>query len=130
MGMKSDTDAEIDRMIPVLFDDFELFEGVDKTRLERKIIKHYFFNELGFETWGQFRWQFNTKLQEIMPYFNERYKSLTLKYDPMNPTNIGHDQATNADTKNNTTGNAKSNSNGVTDTTSNVTSDGTSADTS
>lgn len=88
MGMQDDSNESIKRMIPQVFDDFPIFEESHREELELKILKHFYFYEIGSETWGMFRFRLNQKLQEIMPFYNERYRSLTLEYDPMKPTNI------------------------------------------
>ena len=52
-----------------------------KTNLETKIIKHYYMQEIGFETWGRFKLALNERMNLIMPYFNELYKSIKLQGD-------------------------------------------------
>lgn len=60
-----------------------------KVDLETKIIKHYYMQEIGFETWGRFKLALNERLNLIMPYFNEMYKSVTLNSDnPLSNTDI------------------------------------------
>lgn len=64
----------------------------------KKILKHYYTREIGCETVGLWKLWMNTKLEEIMPYYNQLYESELLKFDPL------------TDTKIETTGNRKGNS--------------------
>jgi len=57
-----------------LFDfPYPLFDENYKGVLEQKIIDRYYFREIGFETLGQFKHFLKTKLNEIMPYYNQLY---------------------------------------------------------
>lgn len=70
-----------------------------KTNLETKIIKHYYMQEIGFETWGRFKLALNERMNLIMPYFNELYKSIKLQGD--NPlTNLEITETRNIATSN------------------------------
>lgn len=53
-----------------------------------KILKHYYLQEIGFETVGQWMYHLNTRLEEIMPYYNQLYKSEQLKFDPLNNISV------------------------------------------
>lgn len=55
--------------------------------LNKKIIEHYFYREIGFETVGRFIHALNTKMNEIMPYYVELYKTTMLEYDPLEVVN-------------------------------------------
>ena len=57
--------------------DYPLDPSVDKDALEEKIIKHYYYSEIGFETVGRFIDRLDAKLNEIMPKYNIMYKSLS-----------------------------------------------------
>ena len=60
-----------------------------KVELETKIIKHYYMHEIGFETYGRFKLALNERMNLIMPYFNELYKSVELQGDdPLSNTDI------------------------------------------
>lgn len=47
------------------------------------ILRHYWTREIGFETVGLWQFKINTKLREIMPYYNEVYKTTLLELDPL-----------------------------------------------
>lgn len=57
----------------------ENYRGV----LCRKILKHYYLREIGCETVGIWLLWMNTKLEEIMPYYNKLYESELIKFNPM-----------------------------------------------
>lgn len=70
-----------------IFDfDFPIFDANYKSVLCKKIIKHYYTREIGMETYGLWKLKLDTLMNEIMPYFNERYKSAELKYNPLYDT--------------------------------------------
>ena len=57
-------------------------------------MEHYWFREIGLETYGKFKFFLNRKLNEIMPYYNQLYKSATIEFNPMHDTDINrvHDR--------------------------------------
>ena len=48
-----------------------------------KILKHYYTREIGFETAGLWQLWVNRRLEEIMPYYNQLYKSAQLEFNPL-----------------------------------------------
>lgn len=54
-----------------------------KQTLEEKIIRYYWFNQIGAETPDRFRHFLNAELMRIMPYYNKLYESELIKFDPM-----------------------------------------------
>lgn len=68
-----------------LFDfEYPIFDEAYKPVLEKKIIDHYYFREIGLETVGQFKHFLKARLNVIMPYYNEHYLALKVfkTYDP------------------------------------------------
>lgn len=53
-----------------------------------KILKHYYLREIGCETVGMWIYWMNTKLEEIMPYYNQLYKSAELEFSPFDDVNF------------------------------------------
>lgn len=53
---------------------YPIFDENYRNVLNQKILNHYYESEIGFETAALFRFYLNTKLNEIMPYYNELYK--------------------------------------------------------
>ena len=67
-----------------IFDfDFPIFDESYRNVLETKIIKHYYTREIGFETYGLWKLKLDTKLNEIMPYYNKLYNSELLEFNPL-----------------------------------------------
>lgn len=59
-----------------IFDfDYPIFDVSYRTVLEGKIIDHFYFREIGFETVGQFKWFLRSKMNRIMPYYNQLYET-------------------------------------------------------
>ena len=88
-----DDDATYREVIPVasplLFDfDYEIFDDNYREVLQQKIIKHYYTREIGFDSVGKFLLKLDAKMNEIMPYYNEMYKSAALEFDPLMDTHI------------------------------------------
>ena len=109
-----------------IFDfDFPMFDENYRKALCIKILKHFYTREIGEETVGLWKLRLNTRMNEIMPYYNQLYESETLKINPLYTFNYqkthkdsGGDVRTNTDS-----GNDKltSSSNSTNDTTINGT---------
>ena len=80
----SDVDDIIAAALPHIFDfDFPIFDENYRTTLETKIIRHYYTREIGLETYGLWKLKLQTKLNEIMPYYNKLYESELFTYNPL-----------------------------------------------
>ncbi len=67
-----------------IFDfDFPIWDKSYRQVLCTKILKHYYTREIGMETVGLWKLKLETKMNEIMPYYNELYESTTFKYNPL-----------------------------------------------
>lgn len=74
----------IQSAIPKIFDfDFPIYDESYRNVLCAKILKHYYTREIGAETVGLWKLWLDTKLNEIMPYYNQLYKSATIEFNPM-----------------------------------------------
>lgn len=71
-----------------IFGDYPIFDEQYRPVLERKILKHFYMREIGFETVGLFKMKLNNKMNEIMPYYNKLYQSELFDYNPLEDTNI------------------------------------------
>lgn len=67
--------------------DYPIFDESYRESLNNKIITHYWMREIGAETAGLFKLYLNRTMCEIMPYFNQLYKSTQLDFDPLNAYN-------------------------------------------
>ena len=95
---------------PKIFDfSYPIFDESYRSVLETKIIKHYYTREIGLETFGLWKLKLDTKLNEIMPYYNQLYRSELLEFNPLYNFNITRDHNTKFDSKR-TTGNDVSSS--------------------
>ena len=85
-----------------LFDfDYPIWNEDHKEELEKKIINHYACRQIGFETFGRFKHELMTRMQEIMPYYVELYKTTQFKYDPIENYNMVEEGTDSGTIKNN-----------------------------
>lgn len=73
-------------------DTYPIFDESYRHLLNDKIIGHYYFNEIGFETAAQFAWYMRQKLLEIMPYYNQLYESLDKVKEPFTDMDVEHNE--------------------------------------
>lgn len=80
----SSVEQVIKNCLPKVFDfDFPIFDENYRSVLETKILKHYYTREIGLETVSLWKLKLNTKLNEIMPYYNKLYKSELIEFNPL-----------------------------------------------
>ena len=82
---------EIDNIIsaaaPIIFDfNFPIFDEDYRLALEIKILKYYYTREICEETYALWKLRLCNKLNKIMPYYNQLYKSELLEFNPMYDT--------------------------------------------
>lgn len=121
----------INTALPKVFNfDFPIFDEAYRPILEKKILKHYYTREIGLETVGLWKLFLDTKLNEIMPYYNQLYKSELITFNPMYDVDLTRDHQLKRleDIKETGTQESDTNRNGTLDTTANKT--GTTHDTS
>lgn len=68
---------------PIFDDSWSTFVPDHKKELCDKIVRHYWFYEIGSETADRFRHNLNEHLALIMPYYNQLYASELLKIEPL-----------------------------------------------
>lgn len=101
-----DIDTIIQDAIPLIFSfDFPIFDEEYRNVLCTKILRHYYTREIGLETYGLWKLKLQTKLNEIMPYYNKLYESELYKYNPlhdvdMTTTNVGQKTGERTDVQN------------------------------
>lgn len=73
-----------------IFDfEYPIFDEDYKSVIETKILKHYYMYEIGLETVGLWKLALNEKMNEIMPYYNELYKTIMgVNFNPFNDVDI------------------------------------------
>lgn len=66
---------------------FPIFDEEYRVVLCKKILKHYYTREIGLETVGLWKLKLDTLMNEIMPYYNERYKTTVYEFNPLYDVN-------------------------------------------
>lgn len=75
--------------IPNIFDfDFPIYDESYRNVLCTKILKHYYTREISAETVGLWKLWLDTRLNEIMPYYNQLYKSAMIEFNPLYDVDI------------------------------------------
>lgn len=67
---------------------FPIWDEKHRGELEKKIIEHYYFRQIGFETVGRFVFKLNTRLREIMPNMIKLYATTKYQYNPIENYNM------------------------------------------
>lgn len=70
---------------------YPIYDENHRAELNEKIIRHYALREIGQETAQQFIFYLGVTMAEIMPYFNERYKTLNMEYNPLQSVDMTTD---------------------------------------
>lgn len=110
----TDVDTIITNAIPKIFNfSFPIFDEKYRDILEKKILKHFYTREICDETVGLWKLRLDTKLNEIMPYYNKLYKSEMLEFNPLYTANLTRTKKTDYDSNRNI------NNNGTVNNTSN-----------
>lgn len=73
----------IENAIDSIFEKYPIFDESYRNVLNTKILKHYFFYEIGTETKGQFLFYLNEKMNLIMPYYNKLYLAWLHEFNPL-----------------------------------------------
>ena len=72
--------------------DYPIFDSTYKSVLETKILKHYYGREIGAETFGRWQLWLDTRMNEIMPYYNKLYESELLEFNPLYDVDLTTDR--------------------------------------
>lgn len=88
----------IDKHFPFALNSYPIFNEDYRDYLNNKILRHYYFREIGAETPDRFNFYLETRMNEIMPYYNKLYESELIKFNPLDTDSheekIYHDAAT------------------------------------
>lgn len=79
----NNTNELINNAIPQIFENFPIFDESYRNVLCNKILKYYYFYEIGFETKGRFLFELNESLNRIMPYYNKLYLAWLQDFNPI-----------------------------------------------
>lgn len=94
----------IQKAAPKIFDfDFPIFDESYRTVLETKIIRHFYTREICCETVALWKLYLCDKMNMIMPYYNQLYKSELLEFNPLYDVDITRERdVTGSEDKDNT----------------------------
>lgn len=85
----SDVDEIIsDTALKIFNFDFPIFDETYRKGLCEKIIRHFYTQEIGYETVGLWHLKLKTKMLEIMPYYNQLYESTLKDFNPFNDVDV------------------------------------------
>lgn len=80
----NDINSVITEAAPRVFNfDFPIFDEDYRLALEIKILRHYYMREICCETVGLWKLYLQSKLCEIMPYYNQLYKTELFSFNPL-----------------------------------------------
>lgn len=106
----NNVDSILDKCWNKVFNfDFPIFDENYRQVLCKKILKHYYTREIAHETVGRWKLALNAKLNEIMPYYNQLYKSELLEFNPFYDVDLTRSRE-GSGTSNRTTNNTEINS--------------------
>ena len=90
-----------------IFGNYPIFDEAYRETLETKILKHYYTREICEETVGLWKLRLNSRMNEIMPFYNKLYSSELISFNPMYDVDLTTEHLRSEDT----VGNSKSSSN-------------------
>lgn len=105
----------------------KIFDESYRKIICKKILKHFYLREIGAETFGIWKFWMNTKMEELLPYYNQLWKSELLEFNPLYDIDVTktYTKTGDTDTTNNNTvnksGSSSSDESGSTDSTDKVT---------
>lgn len=67
---------------------YPIFDENYRRPLNNKLIEHFYMREIGQETAGLFKFYLNRTMNEIMPLYNQYYKSALLEFEPFQDKDI------------------------------------------
>lgn len=87
-----------------IFTAFPIYDEAHRAELCKKILRHYYTDEIAFETFGLWQLAINTRLVEIMPQYNSLYKASAEIINPLYNKSLsrqydGTSKGTNKDTR-------------------------------
>lgn len=87
--------------------EYPIFDEEYREQLNKKIIDHYFMQEIGAETIEMFRLFLRRKMNEVMPFYNQLYESERLKVDPFSTISLSTINSTSETTNSRVEGTSK-----------------------
>lgn len=88
----------IEAAAPKVFDfNFPIWDENYRLPLEIKILKHFYTREICEETVGLWKLRLEDRLNLIMPYYNQLYKTTTIEFNPLYDVDYGVTNLRNAE---------------------------------
>lgn len=85
----TDVLTTIEKSAPKIFSmPYPIFDEEYRAALQTKILLHYYTREIAYETVPLWFLKLGTKMGEIMPYYNQLYRSALIEFDPFNDVNL------------------------------------------
>ena len=92
-GNADDVDSVIAKSWDKIFTTkVSFFDEEYRSVLCQKILKHFYLREICSETVGVWKLWVNTRLEEIMPYYNQLYESAKLDFNPLHDVDVTRTQ--------------------------------------
>lgn len=89
----SDVKTILQTAAPKVFNfDFPIFDEKYRLPLEIKILRHYYTREISEETVGLWKLRLEDRMNVIMPYYNQLYKSELLEFNPLYDVDVSRDR--------------------------------------
>ena len=77
---------------------YPIFDEAYREVLDTKILKHYYTREICEETVGLWKLRLNTRMNEIMPFYNKLYSSELLSFNPFYDVDLSSEHMKSEDT--------------------------------
>lgn len=95
----NDVTAIVTTAAPKIFSfDFPIYDENYRLVLETKILKHYYTREIGLETPGLWKLKLDARMNEIMPYYNQLYRSALIEFNPLYDFDLHREHTRNENT--------------------------------
>lgn len=65
-----------------IFEPFAFWKPEARGAFCQDILRHFYTREIGFETVGLWKLKINTKIREILPYYNKMFETMAMEYEP------------------------------------------------
>lgn len=88
----------------VFLGNWPIFDEEYRLSLEKKILRSYYMEEIGLETTALWQFRLDSKLCEIMPLYNQLYKSELLEFNPLYDVDLTRQRMTNGTRKSESSG--------------------------
>lgn len=71
-----------------IFNNFPIFDEEYRKPLCEKILRHFYNQEIGYETVGLWKFKLHNKMNEIMPLYNQYYQTAVNEFNPFNDIDL------------------------------------------